>query len=511
MRRRGLLAGAALAGAMPVMLPSAEPVPAAAPRGPRFDRPPEPGPLRPPPRPLFSEFRLDNGLRVVLAPRRGLPLVSARLQLELGSLLDPAGKSGLAELCLTLMSKGCLRKSGALDAGDIAFAAESLGASLELDSSPLSGSLSLTLATPALDEGLAMLADLARRPTLPADELERSRARLLDELRLGLADPATLAGWLGRRLFWGAAAAGALSTPASLRRLQREDMLTLHRRQVRPERALLVLAGDIDEARARELAERHFGDWRAPAVPAAQDLPPQRPEPLEARTLLVDLPGAGQSAVLLLAGHAAREDGAARQIGMLANAVLGEGYSARINREVRIRRGLSYSAGSQAESLPGAGMLSAHAQTRHESAAEVAQLMGAALSGLGAAPVPAEELAARRASLLGAWGRQLETTASLAALIGDQLQPGRGVGVHEALAELGQLPETLPTVQITQVQDFARVHWSPAWQRLVVVGDLRAAGAGLRELDAKAWRLRSDELDLDAPLLRRTAPGRGAQ
>ncbi|HEX2010405.1 MAG TPA: hypothetical protein VJN44_05635, partial [Roseateles sp.] len=62
MRRRALLAGSALA------------LPAWAQQ--RFDRIPEPGPALPPPLPQVQDLRLANGLRLVLAQRRGWPLVS---------------------------------------------------------------------------------------------------------------------------------------------------------------------------------------------------------------------------------------------------------------------------------------------------------------------------------------------------------------------------------------------------------------------------------------------------
>ncbi|QPF71873.1 insulinase family protein [Roseateles sp. DAIF2] len=494
MRRRQLLWGAALAW------------PAWAQQ--RFDQAPAPSRPRAPRPPPLSELRLDNGLRVLLAERRGWPLVTAQLQLNLGSLLDPAGKAGLAQLFLDVMTRGAQRGGGgnkglAADGGDIAFAAESLGASLESQTLAQAATLGLTLATPSLDEGLALLADLARRPTLPASELERSRAQAIDGYRQTLADPAALAQLLGRRLFWGDSAAGQQPTPASLARIRRDDLLNVLRLQLRPELSTLILGGDLDAAQARALAERHFGGWRAPPrVPAL--LPaPVRARPLAARTLLVDVPGAGQSAVLVLGPHAGLEAGA-RELGagLLANAVLGQGYSARLGREVRIKRGLSYGAASQVESLAGGGWMAAYTQTKHDSASEVAKLIAAEIQRLGVEPLGAAELEARRASWLGEQGRRLETSAGLAGLLSEQLLQSREP------AALTRLPQELQAVDAAALRAFAARYWRADALRTVVVGDLGAAGPGLRALDPGAWVIRAAELDLASPTLQRRARGR---
>lgn len=487
-------------------LPAVAPAPARAQQG--FDAPPEPGPARPLQVPTFAQLKLPNGLDLVVVERRNLPLVTALLLVQAGSLQDPPGKAGLAALSYTLLTKGAQRGAETVDAADISFAAESLGSSLEVSTGPQAGRLALTLPSNQLDDGLALLADVARTPTLPAPELLRSRAQMSDALKLNLSDPGLVAAQLARRLYWGAAPAGQLATPATLLRIKREDVLAFHRQQLRPERATLVLAGDIDLAQAKALAEKYFGDWRgarqalpattattttAMATAAAQPLPPP--------ALLVDLPGAGQSAVLVLAPFAAQDNTAAQRreqhAGALANTVLGGGYSARINQQVRINRGLSYGAASSTESLPAGGLLTASAQTKHQSAAEVATLLRAEILRLATQNVGPRELAARQAVMIGDFSRQLETTATLAALAADQLQR------HRDLAEIAQLPTELLAIDAPQVRRFAAQYWPEPALRTVIVGDLNAAGPSLRQQFPDAWVIPADQLDLASPNLRR--------
>lgn len=469
---------------------------------------PAPAAPRPPAALKLHNLMLANGLRVLLAPRPGWPLVTVQLQLGLGSLLDPPAQAGLTQLFLDVLSRGVQRGrpgSGRVaDGAEIAFTAESLGASFESQTQALAGSLSLSLAAPRLEEALALLADLVRRPTLPASGLERARQLMLENLRQTQADPAALAQALGRRLFWGESAAGRLATPASLNRIRRDDLLALQRSQLGPALSSLIICGDFEPAALQPLLEREFGGWRGGAQSGRQ--PPQvQPRPLAARSVFVDLPGAGQSAVQILAPHAGLAAGDELPAGLLAQAVLGQGYSSRLGREVRIKRGLSYGASSQVESLPGSGWLSAYAQTRHESAAEVARVMALEIQRLGEQAVEAEELAARRASWLGEQQRRLESTAGLAAALGEQLQQGL------APEALGRWGERLQAVDAATLQAFAARYWRGEALRRVVVGDLAAAGPALRALDPAAWIIPAAELDLGSPTLRRPSRrGRGA-
>ena len=502
--------------------------PALAQRG--FDKPPPPGPAQPLQVPAFSEAKLPNGLTVVVAERHGLPLVTAMVVAEAGSLLDPPAKSGLASLTFTLMGKGAKRaapwcpppeaaaapdeaaskpirplppaSSCEVDAATIAISAEALGGSLETDTGARSSRLSMTVATNRLADSLALMADVARAPTFPDDELERSRAQTLDAIKLGLSDPATLASLLAHRLYWGDTPNGIVTTPASLARIRREDLVAFHRQLLRPDRVTLVLAGDVDLPQAKALADRYFGKWKVPAKQPVPPTPLLAPKPMAASTLLLDLPGAGQSAVAVLAPYAAfsnaEDQRALLRAGAVANGVLGVGYSSRINEEVRIKRGLSYGANSTPESLVGGGMLMAFAQTKNASALEVAGLLRGEILKLAQEDVPAPELAAREAVLVGDFGRQLETTAGMAAIAAEQVLRQRD------LAELQQRAVELLAVDAPRVRAFAAEYWKPEALRTVIVADFKTAGEeALRKQYPDAWVIRAGELDLGSQNLRR--------
>lgn len=462
-----------------------------------YPLPPPPGPALPLQLPVFAQTRLANGLNLVVIERRGLPLVTALLSLQAGSLLDPPGKSGLAELSFSVLVKGARRGSHTADASALAAAADALGSGIDSSSGAQASRLAMTVMSPHLNASLGLLADLLRTPTLPALEIENSRLQLQQAIRQEAADPAALATRLAWRLLWGDSPAGRLSSEQSLARIRPEDVQAFYHQHIRPERTTLVLAGDLDLARGKALAELHFGGWRPPLAGSVKAAPADGPRPLGPQTLLVDLPGSALTSVLVLAPYPAQGARAQARVGALATAVLGTGYSSRINQQVRIKRGLSYGAYSSASSLPGGGLLTLSAQTQAQSAAEVAALLRDELLSLSSAPVPADELLARQLGLIGDFGRQLETTEELAALTADQLERG------QPLADLALLADELKAVTADQLQAFAQRYWPAPAVRSVVVGDLAQAGEALRRQFPQAGVIPAAELDLASPQLRR--------
>ena len=75
--------------------------------------------------------------------------------------------------------------------------------------------------------------------------------------------------------------------------------------------------------------------------------------------------------------------------GTVANAVLGGSYSARLNEEIRIKRGLSYGAFSDLDTRRDTGLWLGSAQTKNPSAPQVVELMLGEFARLGGTPVPA--------------------------------------------------------------------------------------------------------------------------
>jgi zinc protease len=437
-----------------------------------FDTAPPPTAPRPLSLAAPQEQTLPNGLRVVVAERRGLPLVTAQLLVLTGTVADPPGRAGLAALTAGLRARGTRGQSASAQAQ----AAEALGSTLDSAADWHHSSVQMTVTTPRLGAALALLAQAALQPAFAAAELERLRSEMRDELGVRYASPGTQAALVAQQAVFGdgAYARPVRGTPASLQAITRADVVALHTAHFRPDNAVLVLAGDVNLAEGLALARRHFARWQAPATP----LPPHAAVagiPAKELLTLVDMgAAAGQASVTVALPMPAR--GAANNaVGAVTNAVLGLGYSSRLSQEIRIKRGLSYSAFSSLEARRDGGLLTATAQTKNESAAEVLALMHAQLDSLLQAPVPADELAARKATIIGNLSRSVETTAGLAGQLATLVAAGLP---PDALR--GRIA-ALSSVDAAAVQTFARQHYGTDQRRAVVAGDAAQFEAALRK------------------------------
>jgi zinc protease len=255
-----------------------------------------------------------------------------------------------------------------------------------------------------------------------------------------------------------------------------------------------VLTGDLTPQQGFALAEKAYGGWKKPATPPPA--PAKGPSSYAPRNVVIDLPGTGQAAVVAAKPSIVRAD-PRYYAGLVANGVLGGGYSARLNQEIRIKRGLSYGANSSLTPRAAVGGFSASVQTKNESAAQVVTLIKEELAKLGQAPASAGELAARKSVLIGGYGRELGTSEGLADILGGLAV--YGVPLNEVQAYTGKVE----AVTAAEVQDFSRTVLDPAQASVIVVGDAKSFGDTVKAVLPNAVQIPVDQLDLDSPTLRK--------
>ena len=452
--------------------------------------PPAPGPELVPvvPRPVTQ--RLANGLTVITVPKRDLPLVSIALVARGGAADDADGRAGTAGLTASVLTEGTATRSAA----EIDGAVEALGASLASGAGWDGSQIGLTVRASEADRALAIVADVARNATLAGEELERQRAIAIDAVRVAMSDPGEVASMTAMRALYGAAPYGRTATARTLGAITPADLRTAYGRTWNPSAATLVLTGDLDPAQGMALAQRHFGSWRGAA---AAERPGTNDAAAAARTdvVVVDMPGSGQAAVAVARNSLARGDPRYYRA-VVANAVLGGGYSARLNQEIRIRRGLSYGSGSGIDARRRPGPFIATAQTRNDAAAEVLGLILGEMRRLGVEPITVAELNARRASLTGDFGRDVETTGGVAGLIASYVQSGLGPD------EIEHYSRAVLAVTPAEAQAAAGELLAPTGATVVIVGEAAQFVGRLRATGANVTVIPIAELNLDSPALR---------
>jgi zinc protease len=466
------------------------PVASLRPQGER-EAPPPIGPQPAAQLPKPAERTLHNGLRVIVAKSADLPLVAASLSVAAGAASDPAQLAGDANLTAAVVTEGTKTRS----AREIARQSEALGANLAAAAGWENSILSLSVMPEKLPSALAIMADVARNPIFAPDELERARKEALDNLDVAYGDPAQIASFATAPIAYAGTsfAHAADGTPASLKRLARDDLAAFHDRYWRPDNAVLTLTGDITPEQGFSLAEQVFGDWPRPTEPS-----PAQPAGRiagQARTVVIDLPGTGQAAVTVVKPAIARTDSRYYEA-LVANAVLGGGYSARLNEEIRVKRGLSYGAGSALAAHRTFGAITAQAQTRNDAAPEVADLIKSGMASLEASPPSPAELEARKSALIGEYGRTIATAQGL----GQALQTLALYGID--LGELKAYPDKVESVTADQARDVARDILGPDGASVIFAGDAKAFLPALKSKTRNVEVIPITAFDPDDPTLK---------
>jgi zinc protease len=456
------------------------PPPPAAPRTVRIPKP--------------QETSLPNGLRVIVVEKRGMPLVSARLVLKSGAETDPAEASGLAEMTADLVTKGTNSRT----APQIAQAIESLGGTLESGASWDASNVYVSVLSTKFEPALAILADVVRNASFKQEEIERVRQQTMDSIKVSMGEPGAVASMVAARAVFGDQPYGhpRSGTPESLARIRRDDIVRVHREFYRPGNAILVIGGDIDAVTAFRVAGKLLGDWGSGSEASSAHKTGAPPAQNPPRGTVIDMPESGQAAVAVALRGISRKD-PAYFAGIVANSVLGGGYSGRLNQEIRIKRGLSYGAGSRLDTRREPGPLIASTQTKNEAAGEVASLMLTELKRLGSEPVPGKELTPRKAVLIGEFGRSLERIDGIVAQIASLALYGLD------LEQINVYIDRVEAVTAEQVQEFARTHLDPSNASVIVAGSAKLFLEQLRKLLPDAQVIPASDLDLNSAKLRR--------
>jgi len=459
--------------------------------------PPPPAPPRSGTFPKPVEETLPNGLRVIVVERRETPLVSAQLLIKNGGEVDPNELAGLADMTANLLTKGTQTR----DATKIAQEVESLGASLDSGARWDSSFATVSGMSSKMPRAMEILADVVRRPTFKSEEVERLRQQYLDNMTLALGDPGTIARMVAARVVFGDSPYGhpISGTTEGLTRISAADIAKMHSRFYRPDNAILVIGGDISAKDGVALATKYFGDWQKPSTPMPSlSAAMEGADRKAARVVVIDKPDAGQAAVFLARTGINRKDPDYFR-GIVSNSVL-SGYSGRLNQEIRIKRGLSYGAGSQLDTRRDVGPFVASAQTKNESGAQVAELLLGEISRLSSAPPADVELTPRKAVLIGGFSRNLETASGLVGQVGSLALYGL------SLDEINRYINNVQAVSTADIQKFAGTRLDAKTSNIIIVGNAKAFLPELQKKYPNVEVIPITELDLDTALLRKKQP-----
>ena len=428
--------------------------------------------------PSLQRATLKNGTTIVLAERKGVPVVQMSYLFGGGFAADKGAKLGTSSFAMGMLDEG----AGDYDAIAFGNRAESLGANLSAGASLDGTSAGLSALKQNLDPSVALFADMLRRPRFDQAEIDRVKANWIAGIAQEKARPNGAAMRVLPPLLYGEGHPYSIpfsgsGTETSIAALNRDDLQAYHAKWLRPDNATLLVVGDITLKEIVPVLEKHFGDWKsegggaAPAVAIPAVATPRKP-----RVYLIDQPGAVQANIYVGQLVPSTRDAGAVKFD-IANAVLGGEFSSRLNMNLREDKHWAYGSYSSASGAMGQRPWMAFAAVQidktAESLAEMRREIGEYASGK--APPKPEEVAKIQSTEIRGLPGSYETAGAVLGTLGGIVRYGRPDDyVFQRKAEIeGLTPEQVKAAAATI--DPNALTW-------VVVGDLKQIEKPVRAL-----------------------------
>jgi zinc protease len=445
--------------------------------------------------PQSAAKTLPNGLRVFVVTDHDEPAIAARLViLTAGSVKDPVGMPGVAQMTAGLLTQGTKKRS----AQEIAEAIDFIGGSLDASASKDSTTVTLNIVKKDLDTGLDLMSDVALEPAFSRDELERQRQQLLSNLTVQYSDPDYLASLVFSRVVYGGSPYGWPSegTPETVKKLDRGQLAAFHDANYAPNQSLLAFAGDITPGEAFAAAEKYFGSW--PKLDVAATAPAPAAAATDQHIWLIDKPDAVQTQIR--AGKLGIRRGDPNYIPVLVmNRILGGGYNSRLNTEVRVKKGLTYGAYSSFNPHRYAGSFTVGTYTRTEATVEATKLVVDLVTQMSSGEVTQKELIFARDYLSGVYPIQSETAEQVADRV-------LAVAAYDLPADYNRkYPNMVRGVTPEQVREVAQKYLTTNDLDIVLAGNVSSFREALKKEfpNAKYQEIPFDQVDVLAADLRR--------
>jgi predicted Zn-dependent peptidase len=336
--------------------------------------------------------RLSNGVRVICDPMPGLETLALSVVVDGGARFEPPERAGWSHLLEHMVFKG----AGERSARDIVETVEGAGAHINAATGFERTSFQIRALEGGLGLAMEVLSDLVLHPIIAADELEREKDVVVQEIAEAFDTPDDHVFELAQAKAFAGQALGRpiLGDEASVRAADAVALEAWRAALYAPERLAVSAAGAVDESELLALAERLFGG--APAT-----APAPKPEAgrfvgghaglarrIEQANLVWQLPAPG---VRDEAWYALR----------LFAEILGGGMASRLFQEARERHGLAYSIDAFADTFDDVGALGVYAGAQPDKAADLARIVAEQILAL-AERVEDGELARAKAQLKSA-------------------------------------------------------------------------------------------------------------
>ena len=374
---------------------------------------------------MFRKKVLDNGLTVLTEEMPHFRSVAIGIWVARGSRHEATEESGLAHFIEHMVFKGTQSRSQARIAQEM----DEIGGQTDAFTSHEYAGFHAKVLDEHVPRAVDLLSDIVLAPRFDAEELERERNVIFEEIK-GVEDtPEDLVHELFGEQFWPNHPLGRpiLGTPETIAAFNRAEVLRFFRRIYVPSNLIVAAAGRLEHAHIERLVADHFDALQTPPDGLVDQAPIMVPS---IRLLDKDF----EQAHLVIGTEGPHQASSERYTAYILNAILGGSISSRLFQVIREERGLAYSVYSGLSCFQDTGQLTVYAGTNPKNVPEVLELVMSEFGRIRNEPIEVPELQRAKDHLRGSLIMGLESTASrMSQLARQEMCYGRQVSVEEAI------------------------------------------------------------------------------
>jgi zinc protease len=412
-----------------------------------------------------ATFTLPNGLKVFVVTNTKLPRVSATLTLDRDGVLE-GDKVGLMSMGGELLRRGTSKMNKITLDEEIDY----LGASINTSALSISG----TSLKNNFSKVFGLMADIALRPSFPADELEKIRKTELSGLAQNNEDANVIATNVSNRLVYGQGHPyGEVETEESAKRVTVADIRNFYNTYWKPNIAYLIFVGDITAVEARKLAESQFGGWQRGTVPTK--VYPTPAAPGKTYIAVIDRPSSVQSVIRIITPVQLKPGTPNAIPSSVMNNLLGNGSSGRLYKNLREKYGFTYGAYSQIHSDRLIGNFMASASVRNEKTDSAIGQFLYEFNRMRNEMVANEDISRTKNEMSGSFARSLENPGTIANF-------ALNVARYNLPRDYYQnYLKNLSAVDATTIKAMADNYVLPGNMHIIIVGNAKQIAPGLEK------------------------------
>ncbi len=430
--------------------------------------------------PTAERVVLECGIPVYLLRDTELPIINMTAMVRVGSVYEPAVKSGLSGMVGSVMRSG---GAGGMTPESMDDELEFMASSVESGIGSDMGTVSLTALKKNFSRTLQIFSSVLLRPEFSGKRVEMARKQAIEGLRRQNDDPKEIAGREINSAIYAGHPLGQIATFDSISAITRQDLVDFHGRFYRLDNIILSVSGDFDRTALLKELNSTFKTVNKIASIVIPDVP--QPKQQLQGEVLYGKKDVNQTVIRM--GHLGlNKDNPDIYAVRLLDYILGGSFTSRLTMEIRTNQGLAYSVGSRFDiGRRYTGSFVAETETKAGSTVKTINLMKKIIADLTKELVTDEEFNAAREYMINSFMFGFTTPASIVS------QRARLEYYGYPQGYLEQYRSNIAKVTKADILAAARKYLHPDAFKLVVIGDAAKFDQPLstfgtvRELDLK--------------------------